>query len=43
MQMAVNAGVPRIAVSYGAHEASRLKLFNPIACIDQFKKIITYV
>jgi len=43
MQMAVNAGVPRIAVSYGAHEASRLKLFNPIACIDQFECIITYV
>ncbi len=43
MQMAVNAGVPRIAVSYGAHEASRLKLFNPIACIDQFENIITYV
>ena len=43
MQMAVNAGVPSIAVSYGAHEASRLKLFNPMACIDQFESIITYV
>ena len=43
MQMAVNAGVPSIAVSYGAHEASRLKLYNPMACIDQFESIITYV
>jgi len=43
MQMAVNASVPRIAVSYGAHEARRLKIFGPIACIDQIESIINYV
>lgn len=39
MEMAVNAGMPRIAVSYGAHHADRLKAFEPLACVDLFRDI----
>jgi phosphoglycolate phosphatase len=39
MEMSVNAAVPRIAVSYGAHAADRLHRHNPVACIDQFSDI----
>lgn len=45
MEMAVRAGVPRIAVSYGAHAADRLSRYQPLACIDEFteiEKIIKY-
>lgn len=34
LQMAVNAGVPALAVSYGAHPRDSLTALNPIACID---------
>ncbi len=34
LQMAVNAGVPALAVSYGAHPRDDLTVFNPLACID---------
>ncbi|MCT2530934.1 HAD-IA family hydrolase [SAR92 clade bacterium H921] len=43
MQMAVNAQVPRIAVSYGAHDAQRLYQFSPLACIDHFGDIINHL
>jgi len=39
MEMAVNAGMPRIAVSYGAHHADRLHAFEPLACVDLFSEI----
>ena len=39
MEMAVNAGMPRIAVSYGAHHVDRLKAFEPLACVDLFGDI----
>ena len=39
MEMAVNAGMPRIAVSYGAHHADRLHAFGPLACVDLFSEI----
>jgi phosphoglycolate phosphatase len=39
MEMAVNAGMPRIAVSYGAHHADRLHAFDPLACVDLFSEI----
>ncbi len=39
MEMAVNAGMPRIAVSYGAHHADRLLAFDPLACVDLFSEI----
>ena len=34
MQMALSAGVPALAVSYGAHPRDNLTGLNPIACID---------
>ena len=34
LQMAVSAGVPALAVSYGAHPRDSLTGFNPLACID---------
>ncbi|MDP2640467.1 MAG: HAD-IA family hydrolase [Betaproteobacteria bacterium] len=34
LQMAVNAGVPALAVSYGAHPRDSLTGFNSLACID---------
>jgi len=34
LQMAMNAGVPALAVSYGAHPKEGLAAFNPLACID---------
>jgi phosphoglycolate phosphatase len=43
MEMAVNAKMPRIAVSYGAHEARRLHAYSPIACIANFSDIINYL
>ena len=39
MAMSVNADVPRIAVSYGAHAAERLHRHAPVACIDHFSEI----
>mgnify|MGYP003658745366 FL=1 len=39
LAMAVNAGVPCVAVSYGAHCASRFDQYAPLACIDQFHEI----
>ena len=43
MEMAVNAKMPRIAVSYGAHETRRLHAYSPIACIANFSDIINYL
>jgi len=34
LQMAVSAGVPALAVSYGAHPRDSLAGLNPLACID---------
>ena len=34
LQMAMSAGVPALAVSYGAHPRDSLTEFNPLACID---------
>ena len=42
MEMAVNAKMSRIAVSYGAHDASRLLNYQPVACLDDFSNIINY-
>lgn len=43
MEMAFNAGVPRVAVSYGAHAVERLQVYQPIACIDKLKDIERYL
>ncbi|HAI25322.1 MAG TPA: HAD family hydrolase, partial [Alcanivorax sp.] len=34
LQMARDAGVDRVAVSYGAHPVDRLMNFHPLAVID---------
>ena len=39
MSMAVNAGVPRVAVSYGAHSIDRLLKYQPLACLEKFADI----
>ncbi len=39
IQMAHNAGVGPVAVSYGVHEASRLMKFKPLLCIDDIAQI----
>jgi phosphoglycolate phosphatase len=43
MEMAVNAAMPRLAVSYGAHSADRLVKYQPLACVDEFSEIINYI
>jgi phosphoglycolate phosphatase len=43
MEMAANANMPRIAVSYGAHDASRLLNYKPIACVDCFSEIVSHI
>ncbi len=39
MEMAERIGMPRIAVSYGAHHIDRLVKYDPILCIDHFSQI----
>lgn len=39
LQMAVNAGVPSVAVSYGVHEASRLRAHSPMTILDQINQL----
>ena len=34
LQMAVNAGVASLAVTYGAHPRDNLTVLNPVACVD---------
>ena len=39
MQMARNAGVPAVAVSYGVHEPERLLAHGPLACLDRISDL----
>lgn len=41
MEMAKRAQMPRIAVSYGAHSIDRLRLYDPVLCIDYFPDVMT--
>ena len=43
MEMAVNADMPRLAVSYGAHSNDRLLKYQPLACVDHFSEIINFL
>jgi phosphoglycolate phosphatase len=43
LEMARNANVPAIAVSYGAHDLDRLLKYEPIASLDSFQDIKKYV
>ncbi len=39
MQMAKNAGVPSLAVSYGVHPRERLLQYEPVACLDNIDEL----
>jgi phosphoglycolate phosphatase len=39
MQLAVNAGVAGLAVSYGAHTRAELSRLNPLACLDDVTQL----
>lgn len=39
MAMARSAGMPRIAVSYGAHPIERLRPYQPVLCMDHFAEL----
>lgn len=42
MAMAAELGMPRIAVSYGAHHIDRLKAYSPGMCVDEFNQILQW-
>ena len=39
MEMAEQAGMPRIAVNYGAHHVDRLRSYQPLHCADDFFQV----
>ena len=39
VQMAVNAGVAAVGVTYGAHAASELNALQPLACVDSVQNL----
>ncbi|MEZ5672487.1 MAG: HAD-IA family hydrolase [Thiotrichaceae bacterium] len=39
LQMATNAGVASVAVSYGVHEKSQLLACNPLTCLDSLQEL----
>jgi phosphoglycolate phosphatase len=41
MQLANNAGVDGIAITYGVQSKERLLAYNPVACIDDIKELRT--
>lgn len=43
MQLAVNAGVAVLAVSYGAHNQSVFAEYTPIAVIDSFHQLLNHL
>ncbi len=43
LQMAANAGVRSVAVSYGVHDCERLLTHQPITCIHQLNELLEYV
>lgn len=43
LEMARNAGVDSIAVSYGAHDRERLMSYRPQRCIDRFHELLEWL
>lgn len=43
LQMAANAGVAAVAVSYGAHPRERLLAQRPLACVDSLAELATWL
>lgn len=42
MEMAQRALMRRIAVSYGAHHIDRLRVYNPVLCVDSFQDLLRW-
>lgn len=43
LQMAVNAGIDAIAVSYGVHESERLLRYDPLICLDDIAELPAFL
>ena len=43
MSMAQQLTMPRVAVSYGAHDVDRLKQYQPVLCVDHFSDFVEWV
>jgi len=43
MQMAVQAGVHAVAVSYGVHERDRLMAHQPLVCLDTISELVDWL
>jgi phosphoglycolate phosphatase len=43
LQMAQNAGVAAIAVSYGAHVLSELEGMKPLGCVGSFEQLMQWL
>jgi phosphoglycolate phosphatase len=43
LQMAANAGVGAIAVSYGAHPLAELERLEPLACVGNFRELMQWL
>lgn len=43
MAMAQQAGMARVAVSYGAHHPSQLMPYEPLACLDHFSELLPVI
>lgn len=43
LQMAHNAGVAAVAVSYGAHMTDDLERMNPIGCVGSFEQLLQWL
>ncbi len=43
MQMAINAGAHRLAVSYGSHTRERLMQAEPLGCLDDIRELTIWL
>ncbi len=43
LQMAQNAGVDSLAVSYGVHDRERLMQHQPLRCFDEFRQVAQWL
>ena len=43
LQMAANAGVRSVAVTYGAHPRDRLAAARPVACVDSVDELFEWL
>lgn len=43
LNMALNAGVDAVAVTYGAHPANSLRELNPVACVDTVEELANFL